>query len=194
VGWGFLVYVGVTTLAFSARALMPETPAEQIFFKAAEQYLPPVLAGIVLAAILSAVMSTVDSLLLAAASAISHDIGGSMFQPQHKLLAGRVAMVGIAVIAVILTLVLPASIFDRVLFSWVALGAAFGPATLSRCLGWNAKGAHIFFAVLLGFSIAAFASNFSGPLADMCEKWLSWGVGFAFILTGKKNTDIKASV
>ncbi len=186
IGWGSLIYIGVTALAFSARALMPDTPSEQIFFKAAEQYLPPVMAGIVLAAILSAVMSTVDSLLLAAASAISHDLGAARFMPGRELLAGRLSMIVIAIISVILTLILPDSIFDRVLFSWVALGAAFGPATLTRCLGWRVNGAHIFFAVLIGFAIAAIASNFNGVFADICEKWLSWATGILILITGKQ--------
>ncbi len=187
VGWGTVVFTGVTVLAFSMRALMPDVASEQIFFVAAENYLPPVLAGIVLAAILSAVMSTVDSLLLASASAVSHDLGVARFMPGKELLVGRISMVGIAVVSVILTLVLPDSIFDRVLFSWVALGAAFGPATLSRCIGWRVGGAHVFFAVLIGFSMAVIASNYAGPTADAVEKILSWIVGFAILLAGKKS-------
>jgi len=185
VGWGAITYLGVTTLAFSARALMPDIPSEQIFFIAADTFLPPVMAGLVLAAILSAVMSTVDSLLLAAGSAISHDLGLAKRLPGHELLVGRLAMVGVALFSLLLTVFLPASIFDRVLFSWVALGAAFGPVTLSRCIGWRVQGAYVFFAILLGFIIAALASNFDGPMADLIEKWLSWGVGFALLYVGR---------
>ena len=185
IGWGTLIYIGVTLLALSARALLPDTPSEAIFFATAEAYLPPILAGIVLAAILSAVMSTVDSLLLAAASAVSHDLGVARLMPGRELLAGRLAMIGVAIISVILTLYAPDSIFDRVLFSWVALGAAFGPAALSRCFGWRASGVYVFFAVLAGFSIAVIASGMSGTLADVCEKWLSWIVGFSILFAGK---------
>ncbi|HHL43271.1 MAG TPA: sodium/proline symporter [Hellea balneolensis] len=188
VGWGTLVYIGVTLLAFAARALMPEVAAEQIFFVAAGKYLPPVMAGIVIAAILSAVMSTVDSLLLAAASAVSHDFGSTHLLPKNKLLAGRIAMVVIAIASVILTLSIPDSIFKRVLFSWVALGAAFGPATLSRCLGWKVKGGHVFFAVLTGFLIAAIASGISGLYADLIEKWGSWIAGFVILWLGRRPT------
>ena len=189
IGWGALIYIGVTALAFSARAMIPDTPSEQIFFKAAELYLPPVMAGIVLAAILSAVMSTVDSLLLASASAISHDLGMSKFMPGRELLAGRLSMIAIAVVSVILTLALPDKIFNRVLFSWVALGAAFGPATLIRCLGWRVKGQNIFFAILFGFLVAAIASDYKGVPADLCEKWLSWIVGVAILVMGKEQSE-----
>jgi len=193
IGWGTLIYIGVTFLALAARALLPETPSEQIFFATAEAYLPPILAGIVLAAILSAVMSTVDSLLLAAASAISHDLGAARFMPGRELLAGRLAMIVIAILSVALTLTMPDSIFDRVLFSWVALGAAFGPTALSRCFGWRVSGLYVFLAIFSGFTIAVIASGMSGIMADLAEKWLSWIVGFAILFVGKmpqpKKTD-----
>ena len=73
--WSVLIYVGMAWLALAARslALTPDS-TEQIFYILAEQLLPPILAGIVVAAILSAVMSTVDALLLAASAAVSHDL------------------------------------------------------------------------------------------------------------------------
>ncbi|HFB55474.1 MAG TPA: sodium/proline symporter [Hellea balneolensis] len=187
IGWGALMYTGLTLLAFTMRALAPGTPSEQIFFIAADQYLPPVMAGLVLAAILSAVMSTVDSLLLASASAISHDLNVARFAPGRELLVGRLSMVALAIISVLLTLIIPATIFDRVLFSWVALGAAFGPALLIRCVGWRVQGSHVFFAVLIGFFIAATASNFGGLFADICEKWLSWICGLCILVLGRQS-------
>jgi len=192
IGWGTLIYIGVTFLALAARALLPETPSEQIFFATAEAYLPPILAGIVLAAILSAVMSTVDSLLLAAASAISHDLGAARFMPGRELLAGRLAMIVIAILSVALTLTMPDSIFDRVLFSWVALGAAFGPTALSRCFGWRVSGLYVFLAIFSGFTIAVIASGMSGVMAGLAEKWLSWIVGFAVLFVGKMQQPTKA--
>ncbi len=191
IGWGTLVFAGVTWLALAARALMPDMAPEQIFFAAAEAYLPPILAGIVLAAVLSAVMSTVDSLLLASASAISHDLGAARFIPGkikkgRKLLAGRLAMVGVAAVSVALTLVVPDTIFDRVLFSWVALGAALGPTAIIRCFGWRISGIYVFLAMMCGFGLAVIASGFQGQGADIVEKWLSWGVGFVILVCGKK--------
>jgi len=185
IGWGTLIYMGVTFLALAARALLPDTPSEQVFFATAEAYLPPILAGIVLAAILSAVMSTVDSLLLAAASAVSHDLGVARLLPGKELLVGRLAMIAIAVLSVTLTLTMEDSIFDRVLFSWVALGAAFGPTALARCFGWRVSGLYVFLAIFSGFTIAVVGSGMSGMMADVSEKWLSWIVGFGVLFMGK---------
>ena len=185
VGWGILIYTGLVLLALSGRAMALETGGESLFFAAASAYLPAAVAGIVIAAVLSAVMSTVDSLLLAAASAVSHDSGLRWSSPKRALLMGRLAMIGVAIVAVVLTLYAPKDIFTRVLFSWVALGAAFGPSILTRCLGWKVKGGAVLMAVLAGFIIAVGAYNIDGSLADVIEKWGSWAVGLIILIIGK---------
>lgn len=186
IGWGVVIYTGLVCLALSARALQMDVDGEKLFFAAAESFLPPIVAGIVIAAVLSAVMSTVDSLLLAAASAVSHDMGFTYDSPKQALFFGRVAMVVIAILAVLLTLFLPKDIFSRVLFSWVALGAAFGPSILVKCLGWRVKSAYVFAAIIIGFFIAVIFANISGTSADMVEKWGSWIVGLTLLLVGRE--------
>jgi len=185
IGWGVVIYTGLVCLAFAARALKIDTGGESLFFAAAEQYLPPVLAGVIVAAVLSAVMSTVDSLFLAAASAVSHDSGISYATPKRALFFGRLAMIGVAVLAVTLTLTLPQDIFKRVLFSWVALGAAFGPVILVKCLGWTVGERSILWAILAGFLIAVVAYNIPGPLAEIVEKWVSWCVSLTILAIGR---------
>ena len=186
IGWGIIIYSGLVCLAFAGRATGIETGQEGLFFAAAKAYLPAVLAGIVTAAVLSAVMSTVDSLLLAAASAVSHDMGVEYSDPKKALRFGRIAMVGVAIFAVLMTLYLPKDIFSRVLFSWVALGAAFGPTILTKCLGWRVKGGFVLTAIITGFSIAVIFSNISGAGADVIEKWVSWIVGLIVLFLGRK--------
>ena len=185
IGWGLIIYTGLICLAFAGRALNVNTEGESLFFAAAQNFLPAVVAGVVIAAILSAVMSTVDSLLLAAASAVSHDSGVKYSSPKEALLFGRLAMVGVAVFAVVLTLFLPQEIFNRVLFSWVALGAAFGPVLLLSCLGFKSRDAYKFAAICAGFTIAVTAYNFDGALAGVIEKWGSWAVGLLILILGK---------
>lgn len=185
IGWGVIIYSGLICLAFAGRAAGIETGTEGLFFAAAKAYLPAVLAGIVTAAVLSAVMSTVDSLLLAAASAVSHDMGVTYKDPSSALLYGRIAMVVIAIIAVLMTLYMPKDIFSRVLFSWVALGAAFGPTLLTKCLGWRVDGFYIFAAIVCGFFTAVIFANSEAAYAGVVEKWMSWCIGIAILLIGK---------
>jgi Na+/proline symporter len=61
--------------------------------------------------------------------------------------------VGLCALAVALTLSLPASIFDRVLFSWSALGAAFGPVILMRVCSVEPRGLAILASILTGFAL-----------------------------------------
>jgi len=95
-------------------------------------------------------------------------------------------MVGVAVIAVLLTLFLPQEIFSRVLFSWVALGAAFGPVILVTCLGLRVRDGFRLVAILVGFSVAVIAYGIDGTLADVIEKWGSWATGLLILLAGRQ--------
>ncbi len=196
IGWGVVIYTGLILMAMAARSMSIETPKEELFFTLAQKFLPTVFAGIVIAAVLSAVMSTVDSLLLSAAAAVSHDMGGNAVPADKAVLYGRIAMVGVAVIAVLLTLYAPQDIFKRVLFSWVALGAAFGPSILTKCLGWKISGGVIFAAILAGFFTAVIAYNaaqFAGadlkPAFGVIEKWGSWIVGVFILTMGRLKSD-----
>ena len=152
ISWGVLVFLGMAVLGLSGRVLLPEiADPETLFYQAASAYLPAVLAGVVIAATLSAVMSTVDSIMLAAAGAVAHDMGVNRRFEQHQLFASRVVMLGIAVLAVGLTLSLPDSIFNRVLFAWSALGAAFGPIVLWRVSGRSVSAKACLCSMLGGF-------------------------------------------
>ena len=106
-----------------------------------------IIAGIILAGILAATMSTADVQLLAAASGITHNLLGSVFglklDEKKNLLIARLGVIGIAVIAAFFALNPNSSIFRVVSFAWAGFGATFGPVMLfalfwKRC---NASGA-----------------------------------------------------
>lgn len=167
--WAVLVYLGMITLALSARALYGTLgDGESLFYRVASDYLPAALAGIVIASVLSAVMSTVDSILLSASAAAAHDMGLAQRFRGREVLVSRIVMVSIAALAVVLTLTLDATIFDRVLFAWSALGAAFGPVVLVRVMRREPSGLGILLSILLGFfaTVLFYALGQSGPLAN----------------------------
>ncbi len=150
--WAVIVFAGMASLALAGRALLPDVAnGEALFYQLAAQLLPAVLAGIVIAAVLSAVMSTVDSLLVAASAAAAHDLRIVKLLKGREVLVSRTVMSVICALAVVLTLTLPATIFDRVLFSWSALGAAFGPVIVARVMKVEPQGWAIFAAILAGF-------------------------------------------
>jgi len=92
------------------------------------------LAGIILAGILASTMSTADSQLLAAASAISQDIMVGAFKvkitSKVKMLIARATVVLIAVLGVVFAWNPDSSVFRIVSFAWAGFGATFGPLML----------------------------------------------------------------
>ena len=92
------------------------------------------LAGLILAGILAATMSTADSQLLAAASSVSENIlfeaFGIKISQKARLVIARCAVVLIAVVAVFIASDENSSVFRVVSFAWAGFGAAFGPVVL----------------------------------------------------------------
>ncbi|MDN5863808.1 MAG: sodium/proline symporter PutP [Gammaproteobacteria bacterium] len=104
---------------------------EKVFIFAALQLLPTILAGIALAGILAAIMSTVSAQLLVAASAFSEDIYRAFFRRragQRELLwIARLALLAIGVLGFIVGLNPSTLILGLVAYAWAGFGAAFGP-------------------------------------------------------------------
>lgn len=181
VGWGLVVYSGMAVLGLSARAILgADAPAEGVFFRMASDLLPAVMAGVITAAVLSAIMSTVDSQLLVAGAAISHDLGFAGRNGQRPVRTARMAILAVCAAAVAVTFLLPSSIFARVLFAWTALGAAFGPVVVARAVGWHASGAGVLLAMLTGFGLCVAFEMFlpAGPGAVFARTlpWLGAGL------------------
>ncbi len=96
--------------------------------------IPALIAGVILAGILAATMSTADSQLLAAASSISQnlvqDFGKKKLDTKTSLLIARLTVIAISLIAVFIAQDPDSSIFGIVSFAWAGFGAAFGPVVL----------------------------------------------------------------
>lgn len=90
------------------------------------------IAGIILAGIMASTMSTADSQLLAASSAVSSDMLGEKLQTNDKngMIAARITLLVISVFAVIIARDPNSSVFGIVSFAWAGFGAAFGPVML----------------------------------------------------------------
>ena len=150
--WVIIIYLAMAILGISARSLLDSSvTGEEIFYIMAEDLLPPVLSGIVIASVLSAVMSTVDSLLLASSSAVSHDLKLAKYLKYKELTVSRLVMTMIVFLAILLAWTLPDSIFNRVLFAWSALGAAFGAIVIARVLEHEPSYHARISSILIGF-------------------------------------------
>lgn len=131
--WALIIYPGMILLGWAGRVLVDIAGYEQILIVLGNQLLHPIFAGIILAAVLSAIMSTADSQLLVAASSISYDLKDK--NENHSLFNTRITVVLICLIAVLMAIFIDKSIYSRVLFAFSAMGAAFGPLLLGRLQG-----------------------------------------------------------
>ncbi len=129
--------------------------AETIFIVMAGSLFVSAIAAIIYAAILAAVMSTADSQLLVASSAVANDLAKRFMKDdigEDKLMwISRVVVIVIAIIAAAIALMNVSSIMSLVSYAWAGFGAAFGPIVLLS-LFWkksNANGA--FAGMLVGF-------------------------------------------
>jgi len=134
--WGAL-YIGLVGRAmYSDVALLPAKDPENIYPLLGARHLHPFIFGLTISAIFAAIMSTADSQLLVASSALIRDIyqkilakGKEMTQRQ-LVFWSRTATIFIALIAFAIGVYAKKLVFYMVLFAWGGLGAAFGPAIL----------------------------------------------------------------
>lgn len=126
---------------------LEDADAEKVFMVMTSALFHPVIAGICLSGILAAVMSTADSQLLVASSAVAEDFYKGVFRPEASegelLWTGRIAVVVIAVIAFAFAADPDSKVLDLVAYAWAGFGAAFGPAIILSLYwpGMNRAGA-----------------------------------------------------
>ena len=148
--------IGAVTAGIAGRALFPglEDP-ETIFPVLSTAFFPPLITGVLLVIVLSAIMSTADSLLLLASSAVVRDTMQKIFgsnKSDHQLaIYGKVATLFIGILGVALAFMMEQLVFWLVLFAWSGLGAAFGPVVLSLLYYKKTTGAGVVAGMSAGF-------------------------------------------
>ncbi len=139
IGWMMLSLFGAIATALVGVAYYEQNAgelkdAETVFIVLGQILFHPFIAGIMLAAILAAVMSTISSQLIVTSSALVEDIYKALFNKtaddKHYVFIGRVAVLVVAIIAGILAWNPDSSVLDLVGFAWAGFGAAFGPVIL----------------------------------------------------------------
>ena len=134
------VLIGVVGLTMSKVGALPALEDSETIIIAIAQsisshgILAALIAGVILAGILAATMSTADSQLLAAASSVSQniirDLFGIKLSQKKSMTVARVTVVIIAVISIFLARNPNSSVFRIVSFAWAGFGATFGPIVL----------------------------------------------------------------
>ncbi len=148
--WVFLSLAGAVIIGFVGIGMfenlaVKEGEHEKVFIYMIGEVMHPWLAGIMLAAILSAIMSTIDSQLLVSSSALTEDFYQKAIKrnatDKEIILVGRICVIIISVVALILALPRGETILKIVAYAWGGFGAAFGPLVLfglfSKKTGWQ---------------------------------------------------------
>ncbi len=125
------VFIGIMGRQLFPTEHLTSSSAESIFITLSTSFLPPIIAGFVMAGILAATISSSDSYLLIAASAVAKNIYQGIFKKnasdKQVMNASRITLLIIAAVAVLLALDENSVIFQIVSFAWAGFGATFGP-------------------------------------------------------------------
>lgn len=169
------------TMAKTGAIALPATEAEAenmivntSALLAAKGIVPALIAGIIIAGILAATMSTADAQLLAAASGVTHniltDVFGIKLSDKKTMTIARITVVGVAILGILFASNPASSIFRVVSFAWAGFGATFGPVMLFA-LFWKRCNYH-----------GAIAGMISGAATVFIWKYLIAPLGGVFAI------------
>lgn len=170
------VFIGVIGRVLYPTALTTSSEAENVFILLATNLLPAVLAGLVMAGILAATISSSDSYLLIAASAFSKNIFQGLIHKKASdkqvLVISRITLLAITGVAIIIALDENSVIFNIVSFAWAGFGATFGPLMLMS-LFWKRINRWGAIAGMIGGGVMVFVWNLAirplGGIWDVYE-------------------------
>jgi sodium/proline symporter len=173
--WNVIMGAGAVLVGMAGRIYFPEVgqllaeDTENLYPMLAQLHLHPVFFGVVVASIFAAIMSTADSQLLVAASALVRDFYEKVVRrdrpvPKKRLVVySRVMVAALVVVALILGWLAESLVFWLVLFAWAGLGAALGPTSI-LALYWKGLTRAGVFAGLITGTVATFVWNLTPAL------------------------------
>jgi sodium/proline symporter len=177
--WTFLSMVGALLIGLVGITFVDSNLAgnladpEKIFMILVNAVFHPIVAGILLAAILAAIMSTADSQLLVSSSALAEDFYKQLFNKQATqkqiVNVGRFAVVAISIVALVLALNPESSVLGLVSYAWAGFGAAFGPAILLSLFWRNMNRNGALAGIIVGGVTVVVWKQLTGGIFDLYE-------------------------
>jgi len=169
ISW-ILIDTGSIFLGLTARAMMPTiADPETSYMVMVRELVPPIAAGLMLAAVYAAIMSTADSQLLAAVGALVRDIFQRILNPnadEKKLVAlSRILVVAISVAGLVIALRFSGAVFWFILFAWSGVACVFAPIVVLS-LYWKRLTKWGVVAAMIGGSTTAVIWHFTPVLKE----------------------------
>jgi sodium/proline symporter len=165
------IFTGFAGIAYFSSA--PLENSETVFIALTQALFNPWVAGVLLAAILSAIMSTVDSQLLVCSSAIAEDFYKQILRKEAKskelVWIGRISVVVLAIVATSMASNPESKVLDLVAYAWGGFGAAFGPIVILSLFWKRLTRNGTLVGMILGALTVIVWKNLSGGLFDLYE-------------------------
>ncbi len=186
----FTGFIGIAYFAAGGPLDNPET----IFIEFTQVLFNPWVSGFLLAAILSAIMSTIDSQLLVSSSAVAEDFYKAILRKnasQTELVwVGRIAVLAIALLAILLAYNPDSSVLNLVSYAWAGFGAAFGPVIILSLFWKRMTRNGALAGIITGAVVVILWAQLSGGLFDLYELIpgfiLAWIAIMVFSFVGKE--------
>jgi len=191
--WTLLAYagailIGLFGIAFVNGGMLGQEASK--LSQDAEKILPvmvvslvnPIMAGILLSGVISAMMSTASSELTVSSASISEDIYSNLRKkqdsPRKMLIINQVMTLAVGIIAIVLALTMQDTVYGLVSYAWSGIGSSFGPALL-LLLFWNRfSRAGIFASLISGTVSTVIWKNFFEASTGVSERLASFIFSF----------------
>lgn len=197
--WMILSVIGSLSVGFFGYAYVLSTgidiqDSEKIFITLSQLIFNPWIAGFLLAAILAAIMSTIDSQLLVSSSVLTRDIYQALFRKEagdkELVWVGRATVILIALIALALSMEKDSSVLKLVSYAWAGFGAAFGPLIILSLYNKKITKTGALAGMITGSLVVIVWKQLEGGIFELYELLpgfvLAW---FAIILFSKLDRD-----
>jgi len=190
--------VGFFGIAYVAAHDVSLLDSEKIFILLSELLLNPWIAGFVLAAILAAIMSTIDSQLLVSSSCLTRDIYEKVIKQnasdKELVWIGRATVIAIALIAFYISTDQDSTVLSLVAYAWAGFGAAFGPIIILSLYNKNISAGGALAGMITGAATVLIWKQLEGGLFDIYEILPGFVFAFFIILTVSKIKMPKKSI
>ena len=177
--------IGAVLTGVAGRVLFPGlADPETVLPTMSTELFPAIVAGVILVVVLAAIMSTVDSLLILASSAVVRDVFQKVLRPDFSdrqlSLIGRILTIVIGLGGLAVALPESRMIFWFVLFAWSGLASAFTPVVLCSLFWRGTTRAGALSGMIAGFLAAVLWTLLAKEaFYDLYEMIPGFAVGFA---------------
>jgi len=192
--WTILAYVGAILiglfgLAFSQSGFLAgessklAADAENILPVMVILFVNPILAGVLLSGVISAMMSTASSELTVSSASITEDIilrlRKAMMDNKKKLLLNQLMTLAVGIVAIILALTMTQTVYGLVSYAWSGIGSSFGPALLLLLFWKRFSRAGVYASLISGTVSTVIWKNFLEESTGVSERLSSFVFAFA---------------